>query len=120
MHIRRMQRVNSLLKEVISETIRFEIKEQNLTELLTITAVDTSRDLQNAKVYVSVIQSDEERKETIELLQNLSKKISFHASRKVRLRHFPSLLFKLDTTSENYIKIDKILKDISESERETT
>ena len=110
---KRINQINSLLKEVISETIRGNMKNPNLTDLLTVTQVDTSRDLQHAKVFISIIEEKEGPKnDTIKILQDASSYIQAVASKKVSLRYFPSLIFKKDTSLEHYMHIDKILKDI--------
>jgi ribosome-binding factor A len=110
---KRINQINSLLKEVISETIRGDMKNPNLTDLLTVTQVDTSRDLQHAKVFISIIEEKEGPKyDTIKILQDASSYIQAVASKKVSLRYFPSLIFKKDTSLDHYMHIDKILKDI--------
>ena len=114
---KRTKRLNSLLKEVISEVIRQEVKNPNVSELLTITEVDITKDLHHAKVYVSIIGSDKERKSTIDALQQASGFISKVASKKVVMRYFPHLKFILDTTVDKQMKIDSLLKKIDEEKQ---
>ena len=59
---RRIQRVNSLLKEVLSEVIMHDIKHRNIPELITITEVDTAADLTSAKVFISLIADSRQKK----------------------------------------------------------
>ena len=116
---RRIEKVNSLLKEVISEVIRKDLKNYTLPDLLTITAVEVSRDLRHAKVYVSLIEDNMEKKEhVLEILQNQAGYISVLSSKKVVLRYFPALIFKLDTSLDKYMEIDHLLRRI-EKERGT-
>ena len=111
---RRIQRVNSLLKEVLSEVIMHDIKHRNIPELITITEVDTAADLTSAKVFISLIADSRQKKdEVVAQLQAMSGYIATLASKKVTLRYFPSLTFKVDDSIDNYMKIDEILKKIS-------
>ena len=108
----RIERINSLLKEVISEVVLRNVKNPYVSSLVTITRVDVSKDLHHAKVYTSVIGSDEEKKKTIDALQSAAGFIAVQASKKVVLRYFPSLLFKLDSSVEKQAHIDSLLKKI--------
>ena len=65
----RIQRLNSLLKEVIAEVITREVRNPHIHRFLTVTAVDISSDLHSAKVHISVIGSDAEKNETLTALQ---------------------------------------------------
>lgn len=115
---RRIERINSLLKEVLSEVILHDLKHRNIPELITVTEVDTTNDLTSAKVYVSIIETDPVKKEsTVAMLQNMASYIAVLASKKVTLRYFPVLTFKIDNSIDKYMKIDTILKKIkSENE----
>lgn len=112
---KRINQVNSLLKQVISETIKHDMKNPNLTDLLTVTQVETSRDLQHARVFISIIdQNNSDNGKTIKILQDASSYIQAVSSKKVSLRYFPALVFKKDVSLDHYMHIDKILKDIEE------
>jgi ribosome-binding factor A len=118
---RRIERINSLLKEVIIETIRSDVKHAQVPELITITAVETSRDLHYAKVHVSIIENDPVVKEGyIEKLNAISGLIGSLSSKKVNLRYFPSLTFLLDTSIDSYMKIDQLLQKINEDREDET
>lgn len=118
---RRIERINSLLKEVLSEVILHDLKHRNVPELITVTNVDTSNDLTSAKVFVSLIEGNAEKKEaTITMLQKMASYIALLASKKVTLRYFPALTFKIDDSVEKYMKIDSILRKINPSTEPTT
>lgn len=113
---RRTDRLNSLLREVISDVIRKEVSHPKVSEFLTVTSVDITKDLHFAKVFVSVIGSKQEKVDTIQALQSAAGYIAVIASKQVVIRHFPSLTFKLDEGVDAHIRIDSILKDIHEEE----
>lgn len=115
---KRTDRLNSLLKEVLSEVIRMDVKNPHIHELSTITKVDVSRDLHSAKVYVSVIASPSEKSKTIKALQSAAGYVGVTASKKVSLRYFPQLTFKLDDSVERYMQIDQLLDKINTDKNE--
>ena len=113
----RLDRVNSLLKEVIFEVIQKEVRNPHITTFVTVTKVETSADLHHAKVYVSLITTDAEKEKIVHALQSAAGFIAVHASHKVQLRYFPQLIFKLDTGIDEHMKIERILTEIEHERR---
>lgn len=111
---KRIDRLNSLLKEVISEVIRKEVKNPHVNEFITVTRVDITPDLRYAKVYISVIGSETEKQETVAALNSAAGFIAVNASKKIVLRYFPSLTFKLDDSVEKQMRIEELLHKISD------
>lgn len=105
----RLERVNSLLKEVIFEVIQKEVRNPHVNTFISVTKVETSPDLHHAKVSVSMICSDTEKAKVIAALQSAAGFIAVHASKKAQLRYFPQLTFKLDTALEEHLRITEIL-----------
>lgn len=115
---RRTERLNSLLKEVISEVVRKDVDNPKIPILITITEVDISKDLQHAKVMFSLIGDDNEKQECLEALQSAAGFISVLSSKKVVMRHFPSLHFKIDNSVEKHLRIEEALRKIREEDDE--
>jgi ribosome-binding factor A len=113
----RTDRLNSSLKEVISDVIRKDVRNPHVNELLTVTRVEITKDLHYAKVFVSVIGSDEQKQETIKALQSAAGFIAVNASKKVVMRYFPELTFKLDDSVDKHMRIEKLLGDISDERK---
>lgn len=113
----RVDRLNSLLKEVIAEVIRKEVKHPEVHPLMTITRVDITRDLHYAKVYVSVLGSPEEKQKTLQALQSAAGYIAVLSSKEVVMRYFPELTFKLDEGVDKHMRIDALLEEV-QKERE--
>ncbi len=109
---KRVERLNSLLKEVISEVVMKDVRNPHVANLVTIARVEISSDIKHAKVFISVIGTAEQKTETLAALQSAAGFIAVHASKKVVLRYFPVLTFKLDTTVDNHLKIEEILHKI--------
>ncbi len=115
---RRIERLNSLLKEVISDVIRKQVKNPHLPNLTTITGVDVTRDLKHAKVFVSVIGDEQVKKKAIDALQSASGFISVHSSKQVVLRYFPELTFIIDNSVEKQMRIDSLISKIEEERKQ--
>ena len=114
----RVDRLNSLLKEVISEVIRTDVRNPHVGALITVTRVDITKDLHHAKVYISVIGDEKEKTETLIALNTAAGFIAVNASKKVVMRYFPELTFKLDDSVEKHMRIEELLGKISK-ERES-
>jgi len=115
---RRTDRLNSLLKEVLSEVIHRDIHHvPHVNEFVTITRVDITNDLYYAKVYISVIGTDKEKKLAVDALQEIAHPIAMIAKKKVTMRHFPALTFELDSGLEKQLRIEELLSNVSK-ERE--
>ena len=110
----RLDRVNSLLKEVIVEVIQKDVRNPHINTFISVTKVDTSADLHHAKVSISLIGSDAEKAKVLEALQSAAGFIAVHASKKVKLRYFPSLIFIIDKSLDEHMRIEKILGQINE------
>lgn len=117
MAVKRTDRLNSLLKEVLSEVIKREVRNPHVNELMTVTRVEITKDLHYAKVYVSVIGSPTEKQETIGALNSAAGFIAVHAAKKVVLRYFPNLTFILDNSVDKQIRIESLLTQISEERK---
>ena len=114
---KRIDRVNSLLKQVISEVISRDVRNPKMKALISVVKVDISRDLHQAKVYVSMIGSAEDKKNSLAALQSAAGFISVNASKKVVLRYFPSLTFFLDSSVEEHIRIHELLEKIHDEKQ---
>ena len=103
----RMGRVNEELKKEISQVIDYELKNANITGIVSVTRVSCTSDLRYAKVYVSFLNSKNIQKS----LQGLKKASGFIRSRiaeDVNLRVTPELVFELDESMEYGERIDNI------------
>lgn len=113
----RTDRINSLLKEVLSDVIRKDVRNPHINTLITVTKVDISKDLHQAKVYISVIGTPQEKEKTIAALQSAAGFIAVTASKQVVMRYFPALTFKLDDAVEKHMRIEELLEEIKSQEK---
>lgn len=117
MAVERTDRLNSLLKEVISEVIKRNVRNPHVTQLATVTRVQISKDLRHAKVYISVIGTEQEKIETIDALNSAAGFIAVNASQQVVMRYFPELNFKLDDSVDKHMRVEKLLGEINEERK---
>lgn len=116
--MRRIQRINSLLIEVLSEVIRRDIKDPRISNLLTVMSADISPDLKYATISISVIGPEEVKKTTLQALIDLKGIIAVYASKKVVLRYFPELKFVLDESIDKQMRIEELLNEIHAERQE--
>jgi ribosome-binding factor A len=116
MATKRVERLNSLLKEVIAEVVMREVKDPRMAQFVTITSVDVTKDLHYAKVFISVIGDADQKKQTLEALQSAAGFVAVQASKKVTMRYFPNLTFKLDEAVEKHIRIETLLGQIRQEQ----
>lgn len=114
---RRVERLNSLLREVISEVLSRDLHHTALLgRQVTLTGVEITSDLSYAKVRFSMMGSQEERNEVKKALNTLAPKIRALALRKVVLRTFPKLEFFFDEGLEHQLHITEILAKVAPKE----
>lgn len=107
----RMARVDEELKRELSNIINYEVKNSNVTGMVSVTKVKTSPDLKYARVSVSIINS-KNVKQTLAGLKAASGFIRSRIAEKMNLRVTPELVFELDESLVYGEKIDKILEQV--------
>ena len=113
----RLNRINEELKKEISHVITFELKNTNITGLISVTKVKITPDLRFARVYVSLLNSKSKTK-TMAGLQNAVGYIRGQIAKKINLRVTPDLQFELDESMEYGEKMDKIISDAIKKDKE--
>lgn len=106
----RMRRVNEALKEVLSARLAEGLADPRIG-FVTVTAVDTSPDLRHARVYVSVLGTEDERERTLEGLQASHGYLQQQVARELRLKRTPTLQFVYDESIQTGMRITELLED---------
>jgi ribosome-binding factor A len=113
MSSRRVLRLNSLLKEVISEVLVKDLHHAvDAGGLLTITSVEITSDLSYAKVFIGVIGDQAEKERKCAILNKISGLIAHIAMKKVTMRIFPKLSFFIDEGLEKHMRICDVLAKV--------
>lgn len=113
----RLNRINEELKRELSQVLNFELKNPNVTGMLSVTRVKITPDFKYAKVYVSILNSKNINK-TMEGLKESSGFIRSRLAKTVNLRITPELVFEIDDSIEHGARIDSILKELNISKKE--
>lgn len=108
----RLNRIDEELRKEISNIISFELKNPDVTGLISVTKVKITPDLKYAKVYISMLNSKNKEK-TLEALKKSSGYIRSEIAKRINLRITPELVFEEDDSMEYGMKIDSILKDLN-------
>jgi ribosome-binding factor A len=104
-----MRRINEVLREVIGAAIG-ELSDPRIG-FVTVTSVETSPDLRAARVYVSVLGSEQEREATLEGLRSSHGVLQSKIAAETRMKRTPTLTFHYDETVEQGMRISKLLED---------
>lgn len=107
----RMNRVNEELKRELSNIINYEVKNSNVTGMISVTKVKTSPDLKYARISVSILNS-KNIKQTLAGLKSASGFIRSRIAEKMNLRVTPELVFESDESLVYGEKIDRILERV--------
>lgn len=107
----RLNRIDEEYRKELSQIIGYELKNPNITGIISVTKVKVTPDLKYAKVYISILNS-KNIKETMEGLKKSSGFIRTELAKRINLRNTPELTFEIDDSIEYGAKIDSILKDI--------
>jgi ribosome-binding factor A len=112
----RIERVNTLLKREISGLIQQELRDPRLDEFVAVTEVDTSQDLQYAKVFVSCLGGQQEEAKILGILNGASGFIRSALARNVTLRRVPELHFIWDNSIEHGDRILRLIDEVTHND----
>jgi ribosome-binding factor A len=110
----RMRRVNEAIRETLAEAL-VELKDPRIG-FVTLTGVDTSPDLRQARVYVSVLGSERKRKKTLEGLQSAHGVLQARIASELRLKKTPTLEFEYDPTIEQGMRMSQLIDELAPEE----
>ena len=109
-----MRRVNESVRQVLSEALH-ELKDPRIG-FVTVTGVDTTPDLRQARVYVSVLGSEKKRAKTMEGLAAAHGVLQSHLARELRMKRTPQLAFEYDRSVEEGVRMSKLIDELAENE----
>ena len=98
---RRVDRINGLLRQEISQLLAREIKDPRLDGVISITQVQTANDLRSARVFVSVLGDRNAQQQALDGIQSAAAFLRRELRDRLKLRYVPFLKFALDDSMEN-------------------
>ena len=115
----RQERVAETIKQEVSNIIHDEVKDPRIG-FVTITRVEVTADLREAKIFFSVLGKDEERKKTKDALDTALGFIRYLLARRVQLRYAPEISFREDRSGEYSVRIQELLEEIKQLDQTGT
>lgn len=112
----RVQRLREEIKRIASDILK-RMKDPRLG-FLTVTDVEISKDLRYVRIYVSVLGEAGSAEETFAALQSGAGFFRSELGARVRLRHTPSITFKLDESAQKGARIEALLAELHHGEPE--
>lgn len=113
---KRLERVNRLLKEELSRALQREVKDPRLG-FVTVTEVEVTPDLKQAKVFVSVLGPEEQWEQSLRALERARGFLWSWLRRHLDLRVTPDLLFRPDRSMEHAARMQALFARLREDER---
>lgn len=115
---KRANRVAEQMKQELSDIITRRLKDPRVG-FVTITDVEVTGDLQQAKVYFTVLGDEEKKSSTLEALEKASGFIRSEIGNRIRLRKTPEIQFSFDESIAYGNRIEKIIADLKEDDEQT-
>ncbi|MDL2248792.1 30S ribosome-binding factor RbfA [Tyzzerella sp. OttesenSCG-928-J15] len=114
----RLMRINDEIFKECANILRTELKDPRISSMVTVTKVDTTKDLSYAKIYVSIMGEDDKKKEVLDGLKNAAGFIRSRIAAAVNLRNTPELKFVLDDSLEYSLKMEKLISEAAKGAEE--
>lgn len=112
---KRSEKVAEAIHELVSGLLVKGLKDPRIG-FVTITGVEVTDDLHLAKVFFSVVGSDEEREATLKGLNSARGFVRTEVGRSLRMRYAPEIIFRYDQSIQQGDRIESLLKEIAEKE----
>ena len=105
---RRRERLGALIEEILSELIR-SMKDPRVAGLVSVARVEVTQDASLARVYISIMGSDDEQRDTMKALERASGFLRSKLGEELTIRHVPELQFMLDTSIEEGDRVIQLI-----------
>jgi ribosome-binding factor A len=112
----RIDRISEEVLRALSDAMR-TLKDPRIQGLVSITRCDVTGDLRFCKVYVSVLGTEEDKKNAIKGIKSASGYLRREISQRVNLRYTPELIIVPDDSISNGVRISGIINSLNEKER---
>jgi ribosome-binding factor A len=108
---KRLAKVEKLAREVLAEAIQ-DLKDPRVG-FATVTRVRVSADLRHARVLISVLGTEEQRRATMAGLESAKPVLRGELGRQVRTKYLPELRFELDEGADEAERVERILREVA-------
>jgi ribosome-binding factor A len=112
---RRTERVGELIRDELSDLLLREVRDPRLGGLISITRVEVTDDLSNARIFVSIMATPQERTDALRALNSAASFFHRELKQRIQIRRVPFLVFRLDTSIEEgaavLARIDEVVRE---------
>lgn len=112
----RTNRISEEIKKLVSHLIMNELKDPRLSQLTSVVAVEVTRDLRYANIFISVYGSQDEKENSLKALQNAGGFIRKEIGKSLKLRYTPEPLFKMDQSIEQGMHINDLISKVNKKD----
>jgi len=109
----RLTRIDDEIMKEAAEIIRTELKDPRLLKIITVTRVKTSNDLKYCKIYVSVMGGEDEKANSLKILNNSAGYIRKKLAANINLRSTPEISFLADDSLDESYRILELLDSVA-------
>ena len=106
-------RINGEVQRVLAEIIRGGLKDPRISPWTSVVAVEVAPDLKTCKAYISVMGSDEEKKDTIAGLRSAEGYVRRQLAKRLNLRNTPEIQFVLDQSIEYGVHMSRLIDEVN-------
>jgi ribosome-binding factor A len=114
---RRPQRLALQIQQEVSMMIFRDMKDRRIG-FVTVTGVHVTPDLRHARIFVSLMGSEEEKKESLAALNHAAGWVRHELGQRIRMRFLPDIVFSMDTSQDYGEHIDRLIDEIHEQQDE--
>jgi len=120
--VSRTDRISEEIKKELGSIIQHELKDPRLPDFTSVVSVSVSKDLRHAKIRISVLGDETQKKNAIEGLTSASGFVRKELGRRIKIRYIPELHFELDNSIEHGVYISRLINEVvkNENPEETT
>lgn len=109
--IDRINRISEEVRRELSDIVQNDIKDPRLPKMVSILNVNVTKDLRYAKVYISVLGTEEDKKNALSALKSAAGYIRREIGHRIQLRYTPEMQFEVDNSIEKGAYITKLIND---------
>ncbi|MBP2017661.1 ribosome-binding factor A [Symbiobacterium terraclitae] len=112
----RAVRVGDQMRDILAELLRDEVKDPRIG-FVSIVRVEVSNDLRHAKIFVSVLGNEQQKKESMKGLASATGFLRSEVAKRLQLRYAPELHFELDESIEHGQRIAQLLVQVQDEQK---
>lgn len=114
----RTRRISEEIKKVVSSIIMMDLKDPRISMLTTVTHVETTNDLSFTTIYISVFDPGHSKEQSIKALNSAKGYIRKEIGKRLKLRHTPEPIFKLDESIEHGMHINELISGLDKPKKD--